>query len=66
MCGLTRNHPFVDGNKRTAFVTAAVVLRKNGLRLAASSAEVVALMEAVAVGSMAVSDVRSWLEQHTV
>ena len=30
--GIVRNHPFVDGNKRTAFVTAALFLRENGLR----------------------------------
>ncbi len=63
--GLVRNHPFFDGNKRTAFVAAAVVLRKNGLRLVASNPEVVAFMEALAAGRLTINDVLLWLEQHT-
>ncbi|MGB9662578.1 MAG: type II toxin-antitoxin system death-on-curing family toxin [Moorellaceae bacterium] len=62
--GLARGHPFVDGNKRTAFLAAAVVLRKNGLRLSASDAEVVAFMEAVATGRLYLDDVLAWLERH--
>ncbi|MGB9826790.1 MAG: type II toxin-antitoxin system death-on-curing family toxin, partial [Desulfofundulus sp.] len=63
--GLVKNHPFVDGNKRTAFVAAAVVLKRNGLQLIASNSEVVALMEDVAAGRLTVGDIRFWLEQHT-
>lgn len=63
--GLVRNHPFVDGNKRTAFVVAAVVLRKNGLRLAASNDEVVEFMQAVAAGRLTLDEVLSWLKKHT-
>ncbi|MQL53942.1 hypothetical protein GFC01_17100 [Desulfofundulus thermobenzoicus] len=86
--GLVRNHPFFDGNKRTAFVAhlddssgcflqaffdgnkrtafvaAAVVLRKNGLRLVASNPDVVAFMEALAAGRLTINDVLLWLEQH--
>ncbi|NPV27768.1 MAG: type II toxin-antitoxin system death-on-curing family toxin [Firmicutes bacterium] len=39
--GLARGHPFVDGNKRTAFVVTVVVLRKNGLDFVASNDAVV-------------------------
>ena len=39
--GLVRNHPFIDGNKRVAFVTAVVFLELNGLRFTASEAEAV-------------------------
>jgi len=39
--GLVRNHPFLDGNKRVAFVTAVVFLELNGLRFTASEAEAV-------------------------
>ncbi len=64
--GLARNHPFLDGNKRTAFVAAVVVLRKNGLRLAASNHAVVEFMEAVAAGRLTMDDVVLWLEQYTM
>lgn len=62
--GVARGHPFVDGNKRTAFVAAAVVLRKNGLRLRAPQAEVVGFMEAVAAGRVSLDEVVAWLAQH--
>lgn len=62
--GLVRNHPFVDGNKRTAFVVAVVVLAKNGRRLVATDADVVAFMEAVAAGRCTIEDVQDWLSQH--
>lgn len=62
--GLARNHPFVDGNKRTAFVAAVVVLRKNGLRLRASQFEVIEFMEAVASGRVSQKEIVDWLEQH--
>ena len=39
MDSLTRNHPFVDGNKRTAIAAAALILRQNGLRLETTNAE---------------------------
>src|SRR2546425_13082925 len=42
--GIAKNHAFVDGNKRTAFVAAAVFLQRNGLRLAASEAEATVAM----------------------
>lgn len=62
--GVARGHPFVDGNKRTPFVAAAVVLRKNGLRLRAPQAEVVGFMEAVAAGRVSLDEVVAWLAQH--
>lgn len=61
---LAKNHPFVDGNKRTAFVAAVVVLRKNGLQLVASHTEVVTFMENVAGGRMGIDRIRLWLQQH--
>jgi death-on-curing family protein len=46
--GLARNHPFVDGNKRTAFVAAELFLMLNGHELAADDAACVLTMLAVA------------------
>ena len=49
--GIVRNHPFVDGNKRTGFVVAATFLRLNGFDLTASNADVVSAMLALASGA---------------
>src|SRR3990167_9537673 len=50
--GIVRNHAFVDGNKRTAFVTAALFLELNGFSLAASEPEATATMLAFASGEV--------------
>jgi death on curing protein len=60
--GIARNHPFLDGNKRTAFVVAAgVFLPLNGYRLVASNGEKVRVMLAVADGSMPEPEFAAWL-----
>ncbi|AOQ24668.1 hypothetical protein MTAT_20130 [Moorella thermoacetica] len=61
---LTNNHPFVDGNKRTAFVAAATVLKDNGLDLRASQQEVVEFMLAVAEGRLEFKNIKGWIEAH--
>jgi len=48
--GICRGHPFVDGNKRTAFIATAVFLERNGLHIHASEMEVVQVMNALAGG----------------
>ena len=50
--GVTRNHPFVDGNKRAGFQLMYVFLGLNGWRIQAEDEEVVQLMEGVASGSV--------------
>ncbi len=50
--GIARNHPFVDGNKRTAFVTAAVFLEDNGFAFSAPQTEVVLTILALAAGEL--------------
>jgi death on curing protein len=63
--GIARNHPFLDGNKRTALVVAAgVFLPLNGYKLAASDAETVTIMLSVADGSMPEKDFAAWLRAH--
>ena len=59
--GVVRNRPFVDGNKRTAFLTAALFLELNGTLLAASEPEATATMLAFASGEVAGPDFSAWL-----
>jgi death-on-curing protein len=49
---LARNHPFVDGNKRLAWLSCAVFCRKNGIRLEATQDEVYDFVIAVASGEL--------------
>ena len=51
-CGIVRNHPFVDGNKRTGFVLGILFLELNGCRFDADEAEAAEAVLAVASGSM--------------
>ena len=50
--GIAKNHPFVDGNKRAAFLAVGMFLYINGMRLQASQAEATVTMLAVAAGDM--------------
>jgi death-on-curing protein len=59
--GIARNHGFVDGNKRTAFVVAVVFLLDHGYELTASDAEAVTVMLAVASGEMDEGALAVWL-----
>lgn len=63
--GIAKNHAFVDGNKRTAFVAAVVFLERNGLRLNASEGEATIVMLRVAQGSMTEKQLTRWLDEHT-
>jgi death on curing protein len=63
--GIARNHPFLDGNKRTAFVVAAgVFLPLNGYQLKASSPDKVRVMLSVADGTMPEPELAAWLRTH--
>ena len=59
--GLTRNHPFNDGNKRVAFVVMAVFLGLNGLNIGAPETEVGTTMLDVPAGSMSEAELAEWL-----
>ena len=63
--GLARNHPFVDGNKRTAFVAVELFLALNGHDLTASDADCVLTMLSVAAGTLDEAAFAQWLRQHT-
>ena len=62
--GIVRNHPFVDGNKRTAFVVAELFLAMNGLTLEADDAVCVVIMLDLAAGNLSESDLAAWLARH--
>ena len=59
--GLTRNHGFIDGNKRTAFLTAFVFLERNGWELEAAEPEVVLTMLGVAAGEISEKQLTGWI-----
>jgi death-on-curing protein len=59
--GLAKNHPFVDGNKRTAFLATGVFLRINGYRLNVSQADAVAAVLSLAAGDLSEPDFAAWL-----
>lgn len=63
--GLAKNHPFVDGNKRTAFVAVELFLALNGFDLVADDANCVLTMLAVAAGSLDEPAFAAWLRSHT-
>jgi len=63
--GIARNHPFIDGNKRTAYVAAETFLLLNGLLLTSSDAESVAAMLDLAAGEMTEQEFAAWLHDHT-
>ena len=62
--GIARNHPFIDGNKRTAFVAVELFLDVNGFELAAGDADCVLTMLAVAAGQMDEASFARWLREH--
>ncbi len=63
--GIVRNHPFVDGNKRTGFIAAALFLQENGLRLDAPEAEAVVMTLGLASGEMPEQGFAAWLRDRT-
>jgi death-on-curing protein len=58
--GLARNHGFVDGNKRTAWVVARLFLADNGYRLRFDPVDAVKTVEALAAGSLSESQLAAW------
>ena len=59
--GIARNHPFVDGNKRTAFMAAYTFLRINGLRFNAPEVEAVAVIRDLAAGEIGEAELAAWI-----
>jgi death on curing protein len=64
--GISRNHPFIDGNKRTGYVACELFLALNGWRLTADDAQCVMTMLAVAAGDIEEAELAAWLRTHIV
>lgn len=64
--GLAQNHPFVDGNKRAAFLAIGLFLALNGYRLAATQLDATRTMLALAAGEIDESALTAWLRQHMI
>jgi len=64
--GIVKNHPFLDGNKRTGFVAAALFIEANGYLFQASEEEAVLETLALAAGETAEADYAAWLAKNSV
>lgn len=62
--GLIRNHPFLDGNKRTAFTVTELFLALNGYELIAADADCILAMLQLAEGSLTEQAFAHWLREH--
>ncbi|RZS58433.1 type II toxin-antitoxin system death-on-curing family toxin [Sphaerotilus mobilis] len=62
--GIARNHPFIDGNKRTAFVAVELFLFLNGEQLIADDAACVITMLKLAAGDLAEAEFAAWLRDN--
>ena len=62
--GIARNHPFVDGNKRTAAVVSETFLMLNGYRLACGDVELVVTFLSLAAGELTVEALTDWFRGH--
>jgi death-on-curing protein len=63
--GISRNHPFLDGNKRTSLVVAELFLELNGLELSASDAACVATFLSLAAGELTEDDLALWVMENS-
>ncbi len=64
--GIARNHPFLDGNKRTAFLTMLLFLAMNKANFEAPEPECVVVMQAVADGTFGDATLAEWIRAHLV
>jgi death-on-curing protein len=63
--GIARNHPFIDGNKRTAFVASTLFLRMNGQQLTAETAEAAVVFLHLAAGEFSEAELAEWFRRNT-
>ena len=62
--GLAKNHAFVDGNKRIAFMTMVAFLRKNGVRFAPDQAHATSIMMSLAAGEVSEESLARWIRDN--
>jgi len=63
--GIARNHPFIDGNKRAAFLATGLFLAMNGRRLIANPADAVGNIMALAAGGLEEADYVDWVRSNS-
>jgi death-on-curing protein len=63
--GIIRNHPFIDGNKRTAFVVSMLFLRLNGIEIHASQTQKYVMFLSVAEGKTDELMLANWFESNS-
>jgi death-on-curing protein len=63
--GIIANHPFVDGNKRTAFIVSVTFLRLNGVQLTATKEDRVLSFWSLAAGEITEEQLAQWFERNT-
>jgi death-on-curing protein len=64
MHSIITNHPFVDGNKRTAFLATQEFLRLNGYEIVAEKREALEFTLAIAEGKLGIPEIVDWLRRH--
>ena len=64
--GLAKNHPFVDGNKRTALVALESFLMLNGFELTADDAQCVLVILSLVSGAMSEEALAEWVRAHSI
>ena len=64
--GIAKNHPFLDGNKRTAFVCYRLFLKWNGIELHADKVERYQTMLALAAGEISEENFATWLRKNSI
>lgn len=62
---IVKNHPFIDGNKRTAFIITYNFLVLNGIKITAGEKQIVKFMVSVANQNLSVDEIASWLKSHS-
>lgn len=66
MDSLVRNHPFVDGNKRTAITAAALFLRINGFQLVVENNEMVQFTLSCAQSHLSLDEITDWFRKYSI
>lgn len=62
---IARNHPFIDGNKRTSYVIGAALLKKNGYELLPKSGEIEVFMLWIVTKKPEIKEVASWIKKRS-
>jgi death on curing protein len=62
--GIARNHPFADGNKRTAWVAARLFLRLNKVKIGFEAPDAIRTVLALAAGKLSEKELAAWFSEH--